>query len=299
MNLHEMNADSPCYPMVSVIIPCYNRTKPLKRAITSVLNQTFTDFEIIVVDDASTISINDVVTSLNDSRIKLIKHTENKNAAAARNTGGRVAKGKYIALLDSDDEWLPDHLERRIDKINKENSDGVYGAAIVNSFGKDFSLKEIEPVSNYPNMLEYLLSDGCRACTPSLFFKKDAFLDIMFDEELFQYQDFDFNIRFYQKYTYSFDKKPTVIVHRSSSDSMGNNINHSSCLKFIKKHKPKLPINTYIKVLAVMAKDAISSEGRSFNFYRYLFLLIRSKQDITNLKLVFNILFPGNSSVRN
>src|SRR5258705_10332336 len=100
-------------PKVSVIIPTYNRAECLRSAITNVLNQTFQDFEIVVVDDSSQDHTREVVNSLDDKRIKYIRHERNKGVAAARNTGVSNAKGDYIAFLDDDDEWFPEKLKKQ------------------------------------------------------------------------------------------------------------------------------------------------------------------------------------------
>ncbi len=99
---------------VSVIIPTYNRSEKLKRSINSVLNQTFADFELIVVDDCSTDKTQLVVTNIKDKRIKYLRHNFNKGCATARNTGLLNAKGKYIAQLDDDDEWFLTKLEKQL-----------------------------------------------------------------------------------------------------------------------------------------------------------------------------------------
>lgn len=101
-------------PTVSVIIPTYNRARMVGRAIRSVLNQTYQDFEIIVVDDGSTDDTEGVVRGFNDDRIRYMRHDENKGAAAARNTGIKAALGEYVAFQDSDDEWLPEKLEKQV-----------------------------------------------------------------------------------------------------------------------------------------------------------------------------------------
>ena len=97
---------------VSAIIPTYNRANIVIRAIQSVLNQTYQNFELLVIDDGSQDNTEEIVTGIHDNRIKYIRHEKNKGVAAARNTGIEAAKGEFIAFLDSDDEWLPNKLKR-------------------------------------------------------------------------------------------------------------------------------------------------------------------------------------------
>lgn len=101
-------------PTVTVIIPTYNRALLLGRAIQSVLNQTYQDFELIVVDDASSDNTEEVVRSFADPRIHYLRHEKNRGAAVARNTGIEASQGGYMAFLDSDDEWLADKLEKQM-----------------------------------------------------------------------------------------------------------------------------------------------------------------------------------------
>src|SRR5262245_48882666 len=101
-------------PKISVIIPTHDRAHFLPGAIFSVLNQTFQDFEIIVVDDASNDNTSEVVAAFNDERIRLLRHETNKGGSAARNTGILNAQCDYIAFLDDDDEWLPDKLAKQV-----------------------------------------------------------------------------------------------------------------------------------------------------------------------------------------
>lgn len=101
---------------VSVIIPTHNRSELLYSAITSVLNQTFQDFEIIVVDDCSGDNTPEIVSKLNNKRIKYIRNEINKGEAEARNTGIMNSDSEYIAFLD-DDEWLPEKLTLQVDLL--------------------------------------------------------------------------------------------------------------------------------------------------------------------------------------
>ena len=101
-------------PKVSVIIPTSNRPELLPRAIRSVLDQTFQDFEIITVDDGQVISAQEAVGQLNESRIRYIKNDRLLGGGGTRNKGASIATGEYLAFLDDDDEWLPFKLEEQV-----------------------------------------------------------------------------------------------------------------------------------------------------------------------------------------
>lgn len=104
-------------PTVSVIIPTYNRADLIERAVRSVLDQTFTDLECLVVDDGSTDETVSVVRSIDDDRVTVIEHGENGGAAAARNAGIDASSGEYLAFLDDDDVWRPEKLAKQIDLL--------------------------------------------------------------------------------------------------------------------------------------------------------------------------------------
>ena len=103
------------YGLVSIVMPSYNTEKYIVDSIDSVLKQTYTNWELIIVDDCSTDNTEKVVASYNDERIKFIKKEVNSGAGESRNIALREAKGKWIAFLDSDDTWLPEKLEKQIE----------------------------------------------------------------------------------------------------------------------------------------------------------------------------------------
>ena len=105
---------------VSVVIPCYNSSSCITKAIESVLNQTYADLEVIVVDDASTDDTCSVVNRINHPRVKLITRAQNGGAAVTRNTAIRAATGRYIAFLDSDDYWTMDKLSLQIREMREK-----------------------------------------------------------------------------------------------------------------------------------------------------------------------------------
>ena len=112
-------------PVVSVIIPTYNRASDLKRALNSVQEQTFVNWEALVVDNNSEDNTDEIVIGFNDPRIKLFKINNDGVIAASRNKGIKEASGEYIAFLDSDDWWAPNKLELSVAAL-KAGSDIVY-----------------------------------------------------------------------------------------------------------------------------------------------------------------------------
>jgi glycosyltransferase involved in cell wall biosynthesis len=111
-------------PRISAAITTFNRAAYLSRAIGSVLNQTFSDFELLILDNSSADGTEDVVRAAGDPRIRYIRHPE-CNISQSRNIGVRDARGEFLAFLDDDDEWLPDKLERQVARF--EESDAELG----------------------------------------------------------------------------------------------------------------------------------------------------------------------------
>lgn len=112
-------------PLVSVILPTFNRENSIQRSVNSVLRQSFTNFELIIIDDASTDGTREKIESIQDKRIRYIAHGKQRGAGAARNTGIVEARGKYIAFQDSDDEWVQNKLEIQLKVINSSKKIGA------------------------------------------------------------------------------------------------------------------------------------------------------------------------------
>ena len=105
--------------LVSIIMPSWNTERFIAETIKSVINQTYTNWELLIVDDCSTDKTDEIVASFNDNRIKYFHNEKNSGAALTRNKALREAKGEWIAFLDSDDLWMPEKLEHQIDFMNK------------------------------------------------------------------------------------------------------------------------------------------------------------------------------------
>ncbi len=144
-------------PLISIITPVYNSAAFIGDTIESVLNQTYTNWEMILVDDVSTDDSVAVIKSFDDDRIKLIQLEKNSGPAVARNTAILKAKGRYIAFLDSDDLWLPEKLEKQLAFIQQKNCAVVHSAyeimdAAGNHTGKIISAPE---TLTYNQLLNY------------------------------------------------------------------------------------------------------------------------------------------------
>lgn len=186
---------------ISVIIPTYNRANKLPRAIDSVLQQSFLDFEVIVVDDGSTDCTADIMRKYRgEDKIRYIRFKKNRGANAARNKGIREAKGELISFLDSDDELLSTHLERVKDILSSSSSEvgGVYTGfkQIQNNTLFDFHFATNILDTQHQVVEEYNVG-GFSVLT----FKKEVFNKVgLLNENLSAYQDREFLFRYLQKY---------------------------------------------------------------------------------------------------
>ena len=190
------------YPnLISVIIPTYNRRHLLQKAINSVLTQSHTHFELIIVDDCSTDGTEHFVKSLPDKRILYAKHEENKHASAARNTGIQMSKGEFIAFLDDDDQWLPTKLEKQLELLKQSPlSTGLIYCWMdyINQNGDIIATVRPTLKGNvFHHVLDKQRIGGC----PTLLIRKSVIKDCgIFDETLLRGNDGDFIRRICLKY---------------------------------------------------------------------------------------------------
>lgn len=206
--------------MVSVIIPSYNREKTIERAVMSVLNQTYKDLELIVVDDCSKDNTVEVLKSIKDDRFKIIELEKNSGACVARNVGVENAQGDYIAFQDSDDEWLLDKLEKQMAIFEKEKVDLVFCAFNRFGLGKNLTCPKLsEGIVERKTLLE-----DSRISTQTLVGKKECFENVKFDPEMPRLQDYDITIRLSKKYSIYFVNEPLVNMY-VQNDSISKNKN--------------------------------------------------------------------------
>jgi len=200
-------------PKVSVIIPTHNRAEFLLSAITSVLNQTFQNFEVIIIDDASKDHTREVIANFNDTRIKVIHNQVSKGAAGARNIAIMNSNCEYTAFLDDDDEWVPEKLKMQTCLLDK--SPPEVGGVCTGRF-------EIEKVSGRvsvynPEMND--LSKGNFITTSSILLRRECFEKCgLFDESMPTNSDYDMWIRISKDFSFKIIKNALVnyYIHENS-----------------------------------------------------------------------------------
>ena len=263
-----MSFDIP--PRVSVVIPAWNRVGSIRMAVESVLRQTFTDFELLVVDDGSTDGTIDALSDITDPRLRCLANPHNMGPSAARNTGIRAALGDWVAFQDSDDEWLPRKLEMQMARLAKAGPEVIAcytGMGIVGLPGVDrdrrTTLRYI-PGPKEPKV-EGALREALLArsfiSTQMLMARRSTLLKIGgFDEGLPALVDWDCVIRLSEHGTFAFVDAPLVLQYFSD-----NSITHSNAKRMqartliLRKHQAAL--SAYPQVLAAH-HVAIAGEQR-------------------------------------
>ena len=159
-------------PLVSVVMPVYNSEKYIKEAIDSILAQTYSNFEFIIVYDKSTDKTLDIIKSYQDERIKII-NGENKGLAAALNKGILSSKGKYIARMDSDDISLPERFEKQVEYLENNPEISLLGSW-QEHFGDENSIHKPQAK---PDIAKMMLVFGCDLCHSTVMFNRSDFIN--------------------------------------------------------------------------------------------------------------------------
>jgi len=195
----------------------------LIRAIRSVLQQTFRDFELIVVDDGSTDGTAKIIKDYETDEFRYIRSNSNKGGAFARNLGLDNSKGKYIAFLDSDDEWLPTKLEKQMKFIEK--CPARVGALYCLVFDKSDVIRKNSSKPKRGNVYRDLLRGWCPPTTSSFLIKAEALnRGVRFDRELTSFQDYDLWIRLSKYWEFDFVPERLVIFHQHESGRISKDL---------------------------------------------------------------------------
>jgi glycosyltransferase involved in cell wall biosynthesis len=224
-------------PLISVIVPAFNRGAPLRDTVKSVLNQTYSRLELIVVDDCSTIPVAQILESIarEDSRLKIVRQERNQGVSAARNSGLELAQGDLIALLDHDDLWLPEKLARQRSLME----DRGYPACVTNIASHDFP--EYSRCNSKRDM-EWLILTGSFLAMASAMLAQREIVDAVgpFNTDLPALQDWEWLLRFHRK-GYKLGIVPEYLTIYGGSHRRPPEIEFSD-LEFIRReYIPALP----------------------------------------------------------
>lgn len=248
--------------LISVVIPVYNGGKTISETIQSVLNQTHTDLEIIVINDGSNDSTLDIIQYIKDSRLRVFSYA-NAGQAVSRNRGIAQAQGEYISFLDADDLWTPDKLMSELVALlsNPQADVACSWTNYINENGK--VILEANRINLTGNAYPYLLLTNLLESGSNLFVRREKLLEIgNYDESplIKSAEDWDLYLRLASKYQFVTVPKPQIL-YRISTHSMSTDIGRieRSSLQVIEKNFAQAP-----KSLQYLKKYSLA------NLYKYL-----------------------------
>lgn len=222
-------------PLVSCIIPTFNRANSIRAAINSAVAQSGVELEVVVVDDCSADATVTLVEAIGDTRVRLIRREQNGGASAARNTGIRAAKGRFIAFLDSDDEWLPGKLDRQLELLMREGQRAAISCTGVEMHLLDHGLMRVQYFEDTPDW-KRRLSMGCDFSPGSTQVSHRSAYDLVgpLDETLARFEDWDWLLRYTRTETIAGIRDPLARVYNRRA-RLGDVVECSARL-FLEKH---------------------------------------------------------------
>lgn len=209
-------------PLVSIVVPTFNRERCLPRLVESFSGQTMQDFEVLIVDDGSEDNSENIVHGYSDPRLRFIKHEKNRGAQAARNTGIRFARGTWIAFFDSDDVMLEKSLESRLRLAQRGGFDVVHSECLVLLPGGKKRAFGVPALAGnvYRDLLK---SPG--PVFPSLLVKKEALEKVGYlDDNIKAFQEWDTVIRLARFYSFGFVADPTFVYDCRREDTISKDL---------------------------------------------------------------------------
>ncbi len=179
-------------PLISVVMPVYNSGQLIHQTIKSILNQTYSNFEFIIINDASTDNTLKTIKEYQkkDKRIKIINNSKNLGISLASNKGLDTAKGKYIAMMDHDDISLPERFEREINFLEKHKDIFLVGTGNYYIDEDNKILNKIKTITNSRKIKKDMINGLNRICHPSVMFRNTT--KIRYREKIYYAQDVDF-----------------------------------------------------------------------------------------------------------
>ena len=279
--------------LISVIIPVYNGEKTIRETIESVLTQTFRDFELIILNDGSQDSTLDIVSSIQDSRLKVFSYP-NAGLATSRNRGTFHAVGEYISFIDADDLWTPDKLETQL-KALQDNPEAAVAYSWTNYIDESgqFLRRGGYLTANGDVYAKLLVVDFLENGSNPLI-RRQALIQVGgFDESLPAAEDWDILLRLAAQYSFVAVPYPQIL-YRVSANSMSAHVvrQETACLKVLERafnqapeslqYLKKYSIANLYRYLSFKVLDAYADRKRGLIAARFLWQLITN--DLASLK---------------
>ena len=254
-------------PLISVIIPVYNRAHEIGRALESVRAQVYPNIEIIIVDDGSNDDLKGALAHFRDLPITLLHHQTRQGAGAARNTGVKASRGDYIALLDSDDEWLPGKLDHQLAFLRSRNGEiGLLCSGYILTWDETGRQETRHPQScaTYRRLLM-----GCDLSPGStLFAERLAFDEVgLFDEALERLEDWDWLLRYLRTSRIDVIPEPMVRIYLSPRPPL-DIVQHSTKHLF-KKHRAWITQNSIVDSLKFLSSLLVEGSASAVYEKKY------------------------------
>lgn len=291
-------------PLISVVIPVYNGEKTIRETIKSVSNQTFSDFELLIINDGSTDSTVEIVSSIQDPRINIFSYP-NAGLAATRNRGISLASGEYISFIDADDLWTPDKLEAQL-KALKENPQAAVAYSWTDHIDESGQVFRDGPHLTFNDdvfarlLLVDFVGNGSNPLIRTQVFAKVG----GFDETLPEVEDWDMWLRLAARYHFVAVPSPQIL-YRMSIKSMSFNVwgMEASSLRVIERaialapesvgHLKQMTLGNRYKYLTYKALDGMPERRRAITALRFLWHCVNNDPSLLPRKIVWKVLLKS------
>lgn len=287
---------------VSIIMPTYNRASIIEKAIKSVVDQTFSDYELIVIDDGSTDGTCDTVKRFSDSRIRCISYSENRGGSYARNRGIEEACGNYIAFLDSDNEWDNDYLEKRLALLHDESRPVIsFGRMRMIRDGKEDSVfppESADALSERNSIIRIMLCRNIMDTNTVILSRECVGIEAGFDLEFTRLQDWDIFLGIVadERNAVLFEDRISV-SHYALADSITNKkeLYMPNRLQLVKKHKKLIDEFGMKEEIGNRLEAEIQTDGD----YKRIYDVAKRMNDDLITEYVLNAIIAGAEREKN
>jgi glycosyltransferase involved in cell wall biosynthesis len=292
-------------PLISVIIPVFNGEKTIKETIESVLNQTFSDLELIVINDGSFDSTLNILSRVRDPRLKIFSYP-NAGLSASRNRGFSHACGEFVSFIDADDLWTPDKLEAQLKalEVNPQAAVAYSWVDYIDSTGKFF--RSGNHITANGNIYERLLIDNLLENGSNPLIRKQALAETgSFDRQMSAAEDWDMWLRLSARHHFVAVPKPQVL-YRMSTNSLSTNVlrMEAAALQLIEKafveapsslqHLKKRSLATLYHYLTFKTLESPSARQNGLTAARFFWCAMKNDFSVlwqwkTMLKALFKV----------